>query len=147
MIYKSADREVMSSVRDRLHDTCILCGGKNPVGLKLRFEIMPDSGTRAEFTCSPIFEGYRGFMHGGVAASLMDSAMTNCLFAHNIAAFTAEMDIKYNLPVLCGKKAIVTARIIEYLRPLYILEAEIMQEGKTVVKAKAKFMESELLKK
>lgn len=129
-----------------MHDTCLLCGGKNPVGLKLQFELQPDSSLKAEFMSKFMFEGYKGFLHGGVIASLIDSTMTNCLFAHNIAAFTAELTINYKLPVRCGRKLIVTARIVKSYEPLHILEAQVEQEGKTAVTASAKFMESDLLK-
>lgn len=134
-------------IQTKLHDTCIVCGKNNPVGLKLDFEILPDKSARAEFMCKFLFEGYKGFMQGGISAAIIDSAMTNCLFANNIAAFTAELTINYKLPVRCGRKVVVTARIVKSYEPLHVLEAQVEQEGKIVVIASAKFMESDLLKK
>ncbi|HOX22540.1 MAG TPA: hypothetical protein PLL10_03675, partial [Elusimicrobiales bacterium] len=87
---KTADKQLLEEIQNKLHDTCLLCGVKNPVGFKLQFEVLPDSSLKAEFMSKFMFEGYKGFLHGGVIASLIDSIMTNCLFAHNIAAFTAE---------------------------------------------------------
>ena len=141
-----ADKDTLVNIQNRLHDTCLLCGSKNPVGLRLEFEVLPDSSLKAEFMSKFMYEGYKGFLHGGVIASLIDSAMTNCLFAHGIAAFTAELDIKYRLPVRCGKKIIVTARIAKSYAPLHMLEAQVFQNGQSAVTATAKFMESELLK-
>lgn len=137
----------MALMQDQLHDTCLLCGRKNPVGLKLEFRTQPDGSLKAEFQCKFLFEGYKGFLHGGVIASLLDSAMTNCLFSHGIAAFTAELDIKYKAPVRCGRKVSVTARIIKSYSPLHMLEASVEQDGQEAVLASAKFMESELLNK
>jgi len=142
-----ADKATLDNIQAKLHDTCLLCGGKNPAGLKLQFEVLPDGSLRAEFMCKFMFEGYKGFLHGGVAASLIDSVMTNCLFAHNIAAFTAELTINYKMPVRCGKKVIVIAKIIKSYEPLHVLEAQVVQDDKIVVTASAKFMESDLLKK
>ncbi|MDD4005455.1 MAG: PaaI family thioesterase [Elusimicrobiaceae bacterium] len=142
-----ADIATLNRIQAKLHDTCIVCGGKNPVGLKLRFELLADSSLKAEFMGKFMFEGYKGCLHGGVIAALMDSAMTNCLFAHNIAAFTAELAIKYKKPVRCGKKVVVTARIVKSCAPLHLLEAQLMQDDNTVVSAAAKFMENELLGK
>lgn len=141
-----ADKDTLLNIQNRLHDTCLLCGSKNPVGLRLDFEVMPDSSLKAEFMSKFMYEGYKGFLHGGVIASLIDSAMTNCLFAHGIAAFTAELDIKYRLPVRCGRKITVTARIAKSYAPLHMLEAQVFQNGHAAVTAAAKFMESELLK-
>ena len=135
----------MEHLRACFHDSCFLCGDKNPAGIKLRFELMPDSGVKAEFPCGFMFEGYKGFLHGGVIASLLDGAMTNCLFAHGIAAFTAELTIKYKLPVRCGKKIIVIARIVKTFEPLHLLEARILQDGEPAVIASAKFMQSDIL--
>lgn len=101
---KKIDKQNMDINQRKLHDTCIICGIKNPVGLKLQFEVLPDGSVRSEFMCKFIFEGYKEILHGGVIASLIDSAMTNCLFAHDILAFTAELTIKYKMPVRCGKK-------------------------------------------
>lgn len=142
-----ADKHTLLRVQNRLHDTCLLCGSKNPVGLKLEFEVLPDSSLKAEFMSKFMYEGYKGFLHGGVIASLIDSAMTNCLFAHGIAAFTAELAINYKQPVRCGRKVGVTARIAKSYAPLHILEAQVLQNGQVAVTASAKFMESELLKK
>jgi len=142
---RPATRETQLRMRGRLHDTCLLCGDKNPVGLKLDFAVAEDGGVSVTFMCHFRFEGYKGCLHGGMAAALLDSAMSNCLFAHGIAAFTAEMTIKYKKPVRCGRKALVTAHIEKDLAPLYIVKGEISQEGQTLVLAEAKFMESDSL--
>jgi acyl-coenzyme A thioesterase PaaI-like protein len=135
-----------NTLQQKLHDTCIICGQKNPVGLKVKFDILPDQSVSAEFMCKFMYEGYKGFMQGGIIASLLDSAMTNCLFAHNIAAFTAEFNLKYKKPVRCGSKITVSAHMLKDYDPLYIMQAEVIQNGQSLVTAEAKFMKSELLK-
>ena len=63
-----ADKDTLLNIQNRLHDTCLLCGSKNPVGLRLDFEVMPDSSLKAEFMSKFMYEGYKGFLHGGVTA-------------------------------------------------------------------------------
>jgi len=111
----------------------------------LDFSALPDGSVTADFMCKFMFEGYKGFLHGGVMASLLDCAMTNCLFAHQVAAFTAEFNIKYRRPVRCGRKVTITARLNKSCAPLYYMESALIQDGQIAVTATAKFMESELL--
>src|SRR5574344_71215 len=136
-----------NDLQQKLHDTCLLCGDKNPIGLKLKFETLPDLSVKTEFASKFMFEGYKGFLHGGVIASLIDSAMTNCLFAHNVAAFTAELTLKYKQPVRCGGKVSVSAKLLKDYDPLYIVAAQVEQNGQVAVTAEAKFMKSALLQK
>lgn len=129
------------------HDTCIVCGENNPYGLKLSFQLKDDGSVESEFLAKFLYEGYKGFLQGGVAAAIMDSAMTNCLFYHGISAFTAEFLIKYRKPISCGRKIIVRAKIEKSYSPLHILGSTISQNDLLLVEASAKFMESDLLKK
>lgn len=133
-------------LHEALHDTCLLCGSKNPVGLKLEFEAENDGSVVAQFLCQFRFEGYKGFLHGGVAAALLDSAMTNCLFVRGIAAFTAGLNVAYKKPVRCGRPVQVKASLEKSFPPLYELKAHLSQDGEILVTADAKFMESELIK-
>ena len=102
---------------------------------------MSDGKVSAEFPRQFHLEGYKGCLHGGVIASIIDSAMTNCLFAKGQAALTAELNIKYIAPVRCGRPAVVTAWVVSSFPPLHALKAEVAQAGAVVVSADAKFME------
>ncbi len=129
------------------HDTCIICGEKNPFGLKVLFNLNEKGEVEAEFMPKFAYEGYKGFLQGGVAAALMDSAMTNCLFYNGIKAFTAELNVKYKKPIRCGRKIFVKASIEKSFDPLHLLKASITQDAAIAAEAYAKFMESDLLKK
>ena len=76
---------------------------------------------------------------------LLDSAMANCLFAHRIVAVTARFIARFLLPVVVRQPAIVRAWIREYEPPLYVLEAEIEQTGRILVRASAKFIDRDLV--
>lgn len=76
---------------------------------------------------------------------LLDSAMANCLFAHQKVAVTARLIVRFLLPVTIDQTAVVKAWIREYEPPLYVLEAEIEQKGQTLVRGSAKFIDRDLI--
>jgi acyl-coenzyme A thioesterase PaaI-like protein len=69
--------------------------------------------------------------------------MTHCLFGLGRTAVTAELTVRFKLPVATGRTATVRARLERDLGPLYLLEAELVQDGVVKVVASAKFMENE----
>jgi len=134
------------SAGHKSHAGCVACGPDNPVGLKLKFLPQPDGSVRASVFCRREITGYDGFLHGGIAALMLDSAMTNCLFTLGVAALTAEFNLKYKAPVLIGRAAEVTARLEKDMAPLYVMKAELLQDGQVKVQAEAKFLKNIFLK-
>jgi acyl-coenzyme A thioesterase PaaI-like protein len=128
------------------HASCVACGPDNPAGLRLKFAKQPDGSVRAAVFCRREISGYDGFLHGGVAALMLDSAMTNCLFSLGVAALTAEFNLKYKAPVLIGRAAELRAWLVSDMAPLYLLKAELSQDGRVKVLAEAKFLKNTFLK-
>jgi uncharacterized protein (TIGR00369 family) len=139
-------KQILFDETRKIHDTCLLCGSKNPTGLKLAFKLDADGSVLANFKPQIRLEGYKGYLHGGIIASLLDSAMANCLFARGVIGFTAELNIKYKSPVKCDRTLTVTAKITKAYPPLYYISAKVVQDNKITVTADAKFMESPLVK-
>jgi uncharacterized protein (TIGR00369 family) len=121
------------------HHTCIVCGCENDHGMHLQFRSEPDGSVTAEFLCDAMYQGYPDVLHGGVVAALLDGAMTNCLFAHGIVAVTAELTIRYLLPVCSGHAATVRAWVVKPSSRLQMSAAELVQDGEVRAKARAKF--------
>jgi acyl-coenzyme A thioesterase PaaI-like protein len=126
-----------------VHPGCVVCGGANERGLRLRYAPADGSGVQAVLDCDSSLEGYGGRLHGGVIAAALDGAMTHCLFALGRTAVTAELVVKYKHPVAIGRPATVRARLERDLAPLYLLQAELVQDGVVKAAASAKFMEDE----
>jgi hypothetical protein len=112
-------QQSLEATRKQAHPKCISCSVENASGLALEFSVRDDRGVQAEFSCGQIYQGYPGFLHGGITSLLLDSAMANCLFAHQIVAVTARMIIRYLLPVAIDQLAFVKAWIREYEQPEY----------------------------
>ena len=135
----------LHEVRAQAHSNCVICSPSHNRGLRLEFTTSEDGSVEACFDCDRSFQGYAGFLHGGVIASLLDGAMTNCTFAHGCPAVTAELNVRFRHPVVTGKAAIVRARIDESSPPLHVLEAQIVQDGQVKATACGKFMEQRRL--
>jgi uncharacterized protein (TIGR00369 family) len=119
---------------------CFACGAGTP-GLRLQFSPGlddPDS-VFSQVVISPMFESYPGVVHGGIVATLLDAAMTHCLFAKGIRAMTASLNIRYRHPLFSGSHATVQAILVSAKHPVYELKASIRQENKVMSSATARF--------
>ena len=128
---------------DVLHHThahCWACG-RNPRGLNLRF-VAQGNSVEARFDCDSRYAGYGGMLHGGIVASILDSAMTNCLFHCGVVALTVELTVRYRHPVQCNRVAVVRAWVRENRGALWIVRAELRQEEQLKARAAAKFLRS-----
>jgi uncharacterized protein (TIGR00369 family) len=132
---------LLDRTREAMHPDCIVCGKGCPKGLDLDFAVQADGGVCATFACPKAYEGYRGVLHGGVISSLLDGAMTNCLFARGVTAVTAELVVRFRHPVATNVPVTVVGRITRSTPPLHILEALVVQNGVIMAVGKAKFME------
>ena len=132
-------QNTVANIRNRVHPKCVVCSSANTKGLHLHFDVADDGSVKADFQCDEAFEGYPGVLHGGVISSILDGAMGNCIFACGQAAVTVEMTTRFRHPVTTYSQATVSARIIRTSHPLYLLEAEIAQDGEIKATAKGKF--------
>jgi uncharacterized protein (TIGR00369 family) len=93
------------------------------------------------FCASAPFQGYAGFLHGGIIASLLDGAMTNCLFCQGKVAMTAELSVRYLKPIPLGQILTIRSWIEKSRSRLYILKAEITSHENLWAQGIGKFME------
>jgi uncharacterized protein (TIGR00369 family) len=133
-------------LRQQSHPECFVCGSANGHGLGLEFCPAADGAVEAAFACEPVFAGYPGMLHGGIICSLLDGAMTNCMFAHGLAAITFDMNVRFRHPVGVSRPATVRARLnSDADSSVHHLTAEVVQEGQVVATATARFIDKEAL--
>ena len=131
----------MTTLQSRVHPQCILCGAEHPQGFRLAFHTHADGHVEAKFPCARLYQSYTGYLHGGVIAALLDSAMPNCLFAHGRVALTGELNVRFLKPVVVSRSAVVSARLAESLPPLFYMEADVRQNGDILARSRANLME------
>ena len=129
------------SIQREAHPFCFICSHSNPFGLALDFKVNEDGSVTASFLAHPALEGFPGWLHGGVIASLLDGAMTNCLFARGLVAVTGELTTRYRRPVEIGCETTIRAWLEDSCSPLHLMRAELSQRGRLSASASAKFME------
>ena len=127
-------------MRGAAHPRCIACSPHNEHGLGLQYDDGGDGSVRTTFDCASVFEGYPGCLHGGIISTVLDSAMTNCLFAQGHQAVTAELSVRFRAPVRLQRRAFVEARATRDLFPLFVMEASLSQDGDIKATATAKFI-------
>jgi len=122
------------------HNRCVLCGKMNSRSLGISFQVERDGAVSTRFTAGDFLQGYADMLHGGVIASLLDAAMTHCLFHQGIQAVTGDLRIRFVHPVPCGSTLDIRARLVSSTPPLYRLRAEMALDERIMAWAEARFM-------
>jgi uncharacterized protein (TIGR00369 family) len=131
----------LETTKKEAHPDCVSCSSASPLGLGLKFLAREDGGVEAMFPCQEIYQGYPGLLHGGVTSMLLDAAMTNCLFSYGKAAVTARLIVRFLLPIAIDNTAVIRAWLRDSSPPLFVLEAELEQNGKILAQGTAKFID------
>jgi uncharacterized protein (TIGR00369 family) len=103
---------------------CFCCGTRNPIGLKLQFESLPDGRMRTYWTPRPEHQGFKEIVHGGLVSTLMDEVMIRLLYARGIRAVTAELSTRFLKPLRAGSRYRFESRLVEDKGRVVTAEAE-----------------------
>lgn len=129
------------SRRDSIHKGCFGCGLENPNGLQLAFTCQDDGSIEATFDCESGFAGYPDSLHGGIICTLLDTAMTNCLFAHDVTAVTVDISVRFRHPVQLDEPATLRAQLTRQRGILHVLNATLTQNDQIKATATGRFFE------
>lgn len=132
---------ILDKTRSACHSHCAVCGRTGADSLGIRFLVQEDGTVAGRFDGRECHQGYDGYLHGGLIATLVDSAMTNCLFAHGRVAMTGDLCVRFLKPVVTSSPTVVSAWIERSLPPLFKMNGEVRQHGEIMARATAKFME------
>jgi acyl-coenzyme A thioesterase PaaI-like protein len=118
---------------------CFVCGARNPHGLRLRFRRVGDE-VHADFAPTAEHAGFRGIIHGGILATVLDEAMFWAA-ASRTGRFclAAELSVRFLHKVAVGRKLLCVARLEADRGRLWESSAELRDEaGKVVARATCK---------
>jgi acyl-coenzyme A thioesterase PaaI-like protein len=120
---------------------CFGCGRHNPIGFHLVFERDEDGGVVARYTPRPEDQGFPELMHGGLLALLLDEAMGWAMYADNVFAVTAKMEVRYRRAVGLDDALTARARITRSRGRRIEVEAALTNDaGEVLVESSALFM-------
>ncbi|MBS3905093.1 MAG: PaaI family thioesterase [Simkania sp.] len=119
---------------------CFACGMNNPDGLRIEWKIEGTS-TSAEFIPDRKYQGWKGILHGGIIATVLDEAMTRLACVVCGGALTAEMTVRYVIPARIGEPLFIKGEIVKESRKIVEMRASLCDKsGKIVAHATGKSM-------
>lgn len=123
-------------------NVCFGCGGANPRGMKLSFELDEvGQRVRGAFCAGAEYQGGPGFVHGGIIATLLDEVMGKVNRFRNVRAVTAELQIEYLRPVPIEQEVLLEAWPVENKgRSLYNLGEIREASGAVLARGKGRFV-------
>lgn len=123
-------------------DQCFVCGPANPQGLQANF-VVDKAGRRAHcaIRIPSRFQGWQGLVHGGILAALLDEAGVYACRASAEHFVTAELTVKYKLPVTVETELLVSAEVVEQKRKIYFVHARVEADGKLLAESSSRIFE------
>ena len=117
------------------YDRCFGCGQANPIGLKLNFQ--SDGKTvRTEFTPGEQFQGWSGYLHGGITACILDEVLSQAVHMEGLNCVTARLDTKLTHLIPINQPIVITSIVINKTRKViktkgivYLQDGTIAAEG------------------
>ena len=111
---------------------CFGCGADNPVGLKLKFE-RHEGGVKAVCTPDARFQGWPGFMHGGILGCMLDEAMSWATVHAGVRCITAHFEVRLKRLTPIDSPLTITVRITLRTRKVVNCSSQICLADGTVV--------------
>ncbi len=134
--------ERLTPLAHTAHNRCFGCGPANPIGLHLEFMLAEDRSVVCLVSIPDTFEGPRGFVHGGIIATLLDETMSKAVRSHNVVAMTRHMEVDYRRPVPSCSPIRLEGRLYHHEGRKHWAEASILDEsGAVLAHSKGLFIE------
>ena len=108
---------------------CFACGADNKDGLDLAWTVEGKTCS-AVFTPKRKFQGWKGIVHGGILATLLDEAMTRLAWISCGGALTAEMTVRFLRPARLEDRIFIKGDIVSENRKLVTMRAELRKESR-----------------
>ncbi len=101
---------------------CFACGFDNLDGLRISWEI--DRSTMSGYyTPEEKYQGWKGIVHGGILATLLDEAMARLAGVLYQGALTAEMTVRYVAPAVIGEVLYIRGEVVKESRRIIEMKA------------------------
>ena len=94
--------------------SCLVCGLKNPYGLKASFYELDNKELVCIFTPTEMHQSYPGRMHGGITTAILDETIGRAIMMHHeemLWGVTVEFTTKFKKPIPLDQELRVVGRI------------------------------------
>jgi len=119
---------------------CFVCGAKNEAGLKLTLRTDAERGeSEAGVRFPERFQGWRGVVHGGLLATVLDEAMIYAAGAKGLRCVTGEITVRFVTPARTEADYLVRGRFLADKGRIVLAESEVLDaEGNVAARASGK---------
>ncbi len=97
--------------------------------MRIRFELLDTGVAEALWTPEAAWDGYPGIVHGGLVGAVLDEAMSKAVTAGGARVMTAELRVRYRLPVQSGVPLTVRGWVVKDGKRLIEAEASLEAPG------------------
>ncbi|MGB7054420.1 MAG: PaaI family thioesterase [bacterium] len=123
---------------------CLVCGMKNPFGLKAFFYETEKKELIAIFKTCEEHQSYPSRLHGGIAAAILDETIGRTILMHHeqeIWGVTAELKLRFKRPIPLDQELKVVGRITKNNPRLFEGTGElILETGEIAVTCEGKYL-------
>ena len=139
---KPIDTTKLAPFVSTAQNRCFGCGEANPGGLHLKFFLTEEHHVVCFVTVGDSFEGPKGYVHGGIIATLLDETMSKAVRAHGLVAMTRHMEVDYQRPVPSTEEMRLEGRVTRNEGRKHWTEANILDaRGHVLAHGKGLFIE------
>jgi acyl-coenzyme A thioesterase PaaI-like protein len=132
---------------DRLNDRsdyqlCYACGARNTDGLHLRYR-QEGEQVVTEFTPDARLQGFPGYVHGGVLATVLDETLERVSLATGQWMMTGRLEVRFRRAAPVGQRLVVAGQVVARRGRAIVAEATARAggaAGAVVAEAKATFL-------
>ena len=98
----------------------------------------------AEFQVPPRYQSWKGVVHGGIVALLLDEAVGWAAWHRGHPGVTGKLEVRYRQPLRIGERVRLTGRVEQVRRTLVYASSTIQRtaDGAVVAEATATLMEA-----
>ena len=123
---------------------CLVCGLKNPLGLKASFFELDNGELMALFRPLKEHQSYPGRLHGGIAAAILDETIGRAIMIPHddeIWGVTVEFTTRYRKPVPLEEEIRVIGRIGKETKRIFEGTGEILLgDGTVAVEGRGRYL-------
>ena len=129
---------------------CLVCGLKNPFGLRTAFYELENEELLGVFTPMEEHQSYPGRLHGGIAAAILDETIGRAImikYDEDFWGVTMEFTSRYKKPVPLDGELRVISRITKDAGRIFEGTGEILlSDGTVAVEGRGKYLKLPLEK-
>lgn len=132
----------MSKLNLQDDNKCFACGLDNMEGLRLQWTL-EELSMSTFFKAEGKYQSWKGIVHGGILATLLDESMARLACVIYAQAVTAEMTVRYVLPAQIGEVLFVKGEVVKDSRRLLEMKATLYrgnESGVVIAYATGKIM-------